>query len=216
MKPRLIMAVLALLPLLAAPAVQGADSADSYFPLKQGISWTYEIVSDQHPTQEVTVTNLTPREIKGTKVTLRKSQAGGPARYYLVGSDDYGIFRFGEQKSETAEPEVITPKDYYIKNPATTGTNWDTTAKMGSDQVTIKVTIEGTSDSVSVPAGTYKECLKIKHVGGNQDKSLTLEAYEWYAPEVGLVKSLVTVNRVGKDRKKTFEHLTYRLASFKR
>ena len=61
------------------------------------------------------MTNLPPREVKGTKVTLRKSEAGGPARYYLVGSDDKGIFRFGEQKSETAEPEIITPKDYYIR-----------------------------------------------------------------------------------------------------
>ena len=86
---------------------------------------------------------------------------------------------------------------------------------MGPDEVTIHLTIEGTSDSVTVPAGTYKECLKIRHVGSNQNKSLTLEAYEWYAPEVGLVKSLVTVNKVEKDRKKTSEHLTYQLDSFK-
>ena len=132
MKTRLIAAVLVLWPLLAAPKGLAAESADSYFPLKPGISWTYEIVSDKHPTKKVVVTNLSPREVKGTKVTLRKSESGGPARYYLVGSDDRGIFRFGEQKSETAEPEIITPRDYYLKNPATTGTTWDTTSKMGA------------------------------------------------------------------------------------
>lgn len=215
MKTRLIAVALALLPLLAAHTVQGAESGDTYFPLKPGMSWTYEIVSDKHPTQKVVVTNLPSREVKGTKVTLRKSEAGGPARFYLVGSDDKGIFRFGEQKSETAEPEIITPRDYYIRNPATTGTTWDTTAKMGPEEVNINLTIESTSDSVTVPAGTYKDCLKIKHVGGNKDKSLTVEAYEWYAPEVGLVKSLVTVNKLDKDKKKSSEHLTYQLDSFK-
>ena len=49
MRTRLIIAVLALLPLLAAPHLQAAESADTYFPLKQGMSWTYEIVSDQQP-----------------------------------------------------------------------------------------------------------------------------------------------------------------------
>ncbi len=215
MKTRLIAVVLILWPLLAVSNLLAAESADTYFPLKQGISWTYEIVSDKHPTQKVVVTNLAPREVKGTKVTLRKSEAKGPARYYLVGSDDKGIFRFGEQKSETAEPEIITPRDYYIKNPATTGTTWDTTTKMGADEVTINLTIESNSDSISVPAGKYKDCLKIKHAGGTQKKDLTIEAYEWYAPEVGLVKSLVTVTRVGKDRSKQSEHLTYQLDSFK-
>ncbi len=215
MRTRLITAVAALLPLLAVNAALAAEPAETYFPLKQGLSWTYEIASDQHPTTRVVVTNLAPREIKGVKVTLRKSEAAGPARYYLVGADDNGIFRFGEQKSETAEPEIITPRDYYLKNPATTGTTWDTTTKMGSEEVTINLTIESTSEDISVPAGTYKDCLRIRHVGGSQNKDLTIEAYEWYAPQVGLVKSLVTVTRVEKDKSRKSEHLTYQLASFK-
>ncbi len=215
MRTRLIAAVLALWPLLAAPHLLAAESADTYFPLKPGISWTYEIVSDKHPTKKVVVTNLPPKEVKGTKVTLRKSESGGPARYYLVGSDDKGIFRFGEQKTETAEPEIITLRDYYIRNPATTGTTWDTTTKMGTEEVTINLTVESTSDSINVPAGRYKECLKIKSVGSNPKKDLTLEAYDWYAPEVGLVKSMVTVTKVEKDRSKQSEHLTYQLDAFK-
>lgn len=215
MKIRRIVAALALLLLPAAHNVQGAESGDTYFPLKPGMSWIYEIVSDKHPTQKIVVTNLPPREVKGTKVTPRKSEAGGSARFYLVGSDDKGIFRFGEQKSETADPEIITPRDYYIRNPATTGTTWDTTVKMGPEEVTINLTIESTSDSVTVPAGAYKDCLKIRHVGSNQDKSLTVEAYEWYAPEVGLAKSLVTINKLDKDKKKSSEHLIYQLDSVK-
>lgn len=192
-----------------------AGESDIYFPLKPGLTWTYEVVSDKHPTKKVSVTNMPSREIKGLKLTPRKSEAGGQTSYFLIGSDERGIYRYGEQKSENSEPIVTKPRDYYIKNPVSVGTTWDTATKLGNDEVTINLTMESLSDTVKVPAGTYKDCLKIKHVGGNQKKDLILEAYEWYAPNVGLIKSLVTITKVEKDKTKKSEHLIYQLDSFK-
>ena len=88
---------------------------------------------------------------------------------------------------------------------------------MGEDELTVNLTVETTSETITVPAGTYKDCARVKHSGGNRKDgaSISLEAYEWYAPEVGLVKSIVTIKKVGKDQAKTSEHQTYQLESFK-
>ena len=217
MRTGLIAAVVVLLPLLHASTLPGSESSDIYFPLKQGMTWTYEIISDKHPTKKITITNMPPREIDNLKLTLRKTEVGGSTTYFLIGSDDKGIYRYGEQKSENSTPIIAQPRDYYIKNPAGVGTTWDTTTKLGPEEVTINLTIESTTDSVTAPAGAFKDCLKIKSMAGNQkkDSPLTLEAYDWYAPNVGLVKSMVTITRVEKDQKKNSEHLTYQLESFK-
>ncbi len=74
-----------------------------------------------------------------------------------------------------------------------------------------------TSEAITVPAGAYKDCARVKHRGGNQKDgaSISLEAYEWYAPNVGLVKSVVTIKKLEKKESKYSEHLNYQLESFK-
>ena len=213
MRTGLIAAVLALL--LAATNLGASELSDIYFPLKEGLTWTYQAGSDQHPNKKIVVTNMPTREVKGTKVTPRKSVVDGVAKYYLIGTDDQGVYRFGEQSSETAEPEIVTPKVYYLKNPLSRGTTWDIKTKLGQEEIDLKLTIESVSESVTVPAGSYKDCLLIKSVGGDPQKDLSLEAFDWYAPQVGLVKSMVTATKIAKDKTKKSDHLTYQLESFK-
>lgn len=102
----------------------------------------------------------------------------------------------------------------------TEGTSWDITTKLGDDEVKLTLTIEGTNDLVTVPAGTFKNCVKIRHVGNNassekKEPELSILAYEWYAPKVGWVKSLVTINKKSKDGTMVSEHENYQLLSFK-
>jgi len=196
------------------------ETAEKYYPLKEGKTWVYSISSEKQPVQKITVTNLAPREINGMSVTLRKWEVSGGVRYYLVAQDDYGVYRYGEQQSETAEPKIITPKVYYLKNPVDKGTNWDISTKLGEDDLKVNVTIDGIRDQVQVPAGSYNDCVKAKHEGGGQFSGkdggdLSLTAYEWYAPDVGLVKSMVTIKKKAKDGKISSESITYQLESFK-
>jgi hypothetical protein len=196
----------------------GSDLTAKYYPLKPGITWTYKVTSDKHDTRKIVVTNLAAKEIKDLSLTPRKWDTGGAVKYVLIGSDDKGVYRYGEQPSETAEPVPTTPRVYYLHDPLNTGTTWDIKVKLGEDNLTVNLTIDSVSEKVTVPAGTYKDCLKIKHAGGSQKDgaSISLEAYEWYAPDVGLVKSIATITKVGKDKAKTAEHLNYQLESFKR
>jgi hypothetical protein len=70
---------------------------------------------------------------------------------------------------------------------------------------------------VKVPAGDFMDCVKIKHAGGSKKDgaAVSLEAYEWYAPDVGLVKSVATIKKLENNQTTSSEHLNYQLESFK-
>ncbi|MCX5891857.1 MAG: hypothetical protein NTW80_02610 [Deltaproteobacteria bacterium] len=215
MKTRLIAAVLVLLPLLLVNNLYGSEPASRYYPLKPGLTWTYKLTSEKIANGKIVVTNLPAKEINGVTVTPRKWDKGGMVSYSLMATDSMGIYRYGEQQDEKSEPVLTQPKAYSLRDPVAVGTTWDMPSKMGADELTVNLTVESITDSVKVPAGAYKDCVKIKHVGGGKGAPISIEAYEWYAPEVGLVKSIVTITKVDKDKKKTVDHLTYQLEAFK-
>lgn len=210
----------ALLYFLAPGSACGVESAENYYPLKEGMTWVYSITSDKPGVQKITVTNLARRELRGKTVTPRKWGIGGGIKYYFIAMDDNGVYRYAEQKGETGEPQIITPKVYYLKNPVDNGTTWDIATKMGEDDLKVNITVESIRETVQVPAGTYKDCVKLKHEGEVQPKEggnggLSLTAYEWYAPGVGLVKSMFTIKRVAKGKTGGKESTTHQLESFK-
>jgi hypothetical protein len=216
MRIRWVATILVLCSLLQVSNMYGSDDTVKYYPLKPGMTWTYSLLSDKSPTRTITVTNLPPREINGVTLTPRKWDKGGASNYYLVGTDNFGVYRYGEAKSETDEPLISQPKVYYLKDPVNKGTTWDIKTKLGDDDLTVNLSIESVNDAVKVPAGSYQDCLKVKHAGGNQQNgsAVSLEAYEWYAPGVGLVKSVVTIKKLAKKQPTILEHQTYQLESF--
>ncbi len=196
-----------------------AQSDATYFPLKAGMTWEYSSTSDKRETRKIIITNLAPQKVNDTTVTPRKWETGGASKYDLVAKDDNGVYLYGEQKSENAEPTILKAKAYYIPHSITEGTSWDITTKLGDDEVKLTLTIEGVNDTVTVPAGTFKDCVKIKHVGNNapsekKEAELSLLAYEWYAPKVGWVKSLVTINNKSKNGTIVSEHQNFQLQTF--
>jgi hypothetical protein len=86
--------------------------------------------------------------------------------------------------------------------------------KLGNSSLNLSLTIESVSDEVRVPAGTFKDCLKIKQVGEN-DAGTAVMGYEWYAPKVGIVKSMVTIKQKTKEGTQSSENRVYQLVSFK-
>jgi hypothetical protein len=203
---------------LSLPQTGRAEPATAYYPLKPGMTWEYTVVSSKAGTHKITIKNLPARDLDGKKVTPREWNTGAGVTYYLVAADDAGVYRYGEQKSATAEPVVATPKVYYLREPVDRGTNWDIATRMGERQVKVNLTVDSIDDEIKVPAGTYKNCVKIKHEGeGKPEKDhpgLAITAFEWYAPGVGLVKSLVTITDKSKGAQAP-ETLTYQLDSFK-
>jgi hypothetical protein len=211
----ILAAVLLSLSLLLAGNVQGSELDESYYPLKEGLRWEYTVMSSQGGPKKLTITNLAPREVNGVKVTPRRWQVDGASFVEFMEKDNSGIYRYAEQGGEKQPPVVITPKEYHLKFPIAHGSSWDMTTRQGNRTFKVSLTIESVSEEVTVPAGTFKDCLEIKQVGGDESGSSVL-AYEWYAPGVGIVKSLATIKKKSPDGKIATETRTYQLQSFQR
>ena len=190
------------------------ELSESYFPLKAGMRWEYTITSTQGQPQKLRISNLALREVNGVKVTPRKWELGASTFFELMKQDGTGIYRYAEQVSETAPPNLVTPMECHLKFPIAQGNSWNMVTKVGNSKVKIVLIIESVSDEVKVPAGTFKDCLKIKQVGEN-DSGISIMGYEWYAPKVGVVKSLVTIKQKTKEGMQSSETRTYQLVSFK-
>jgi DUF3108-like len=186
----------------------------SYYPLQEGMRWEYLVISSTSPTQKLIITNLAPQEVQGKKVTPRKWDLGGHIFIEFMEKDDSGIYRYAEQIGEKGSPTLVIPKECHLKFPVSEGNNWTMTTKVGNNTLNVSFTIENVSEGVTVPAGTYKDCLKIKQVGSN-DAGASVMGYEWYAPKVGIVKSLVNIKQKSKDGATSTETRTYQLQSFK-
>ena len=138
---------------------------------------------------------------------------GGATFIELMKQDETGVYRYAEQKGEQAPPSLITPMECHLRFPIAEGSSWNMAAKLGNNTVNVSLTIESLSEEVKVPAGTFKDCVKIKQAGEN-DAGTSVMGYEWYAPKVGVVKSLVTIKQKSKEGTKS-ETRTYQLVSFK-
>lgn len=209
---RSVAALLFALSLLMPGLGWGDELNASYFPLKEGGRWEYNVISDQGAAKTLLITNLAPREVSGVKVTPRKWELGGSTFIELMKQDETGTYRYAEQKGEQAPPDLITPMECHLKFPVAEGSSWNMAAKLGNNTVNITLTIESLSDEVKVPAGTFQDCAKIKQAGEND--AMSVLGYEWYAPKVGVVKSVVTIRQKSKAGTKS-ETRTYQLVSYK-
>jgi hypothetical protein len=189
------------------------ELSESYFPLKPGMRWEYTVTSTQGQTQKLLITNLAPREVNGVKVTPRKWELGGSTFIELMKEDSTGVYRYAEQVSEKAPPSLVTPMECHLKFPIGQGDSWDMVTKVANNSLTVNLTIESVSDEVRVPAGTFNDCLKIKQVGENKAGTAVI-GFEWYAPKVGIVKSMVTIQQKTQAGT-TSENRAYQLVSFK-
>jgi len=209
----IVAALLLVVSLFTPSQGRGDELSEAYFPLKEGMRWEYNGISDQGATKKLLITNLAPREVKGAKVTPRKWELGGTTFIELMKKDDSGIYRYAEQPGENAPPSLITPIECHLKFPIAQGNSWNMVTKVGNSTLSVSLTIESVSDEVKVPAGTFQDCLKIKQVGEN-DAGTSVMGYEWYAPKAGVVKSIVTIKQKTKEGTKS-ENRTYQLVSFK-
>lgn len=180
-------------------------STESYVPLEEGRTWTYQVgrkrtgLSDNY---SVKLASYPYRELEGKRVTpVEYKFKSGSIFYFLLG-DANGAGRFARQRSTDVEPEITSPPYYYIKYPIQAGTNWEVKCETFLLKerlpITLNKTIESTDETVTVPAGTFNNCLKVKAIGKTEKNlgymlgvaKISVEEHIWYAPGIGLVKSV--------------------------
>lgn len=186
------------------------NSVESYYPLKEGMSWEYQFfLKSMHNNlggQKMIVTNFAPREMGGKIVTPQKVDVLEQSSFVYIGESDDGVFEYAKQLQNAIEPEINPSPQYILKNPIKVGISWvveyKTVLLNQNSSIQLNTTIENIYETITVPAGTFENCVKVKCTGGI-DKNLgrfkgkariKVESHNWYAPGVGWIKSIIEEN----------------------
>lgn len=184
-----------------------------YFPLSDTGQWKYRISIqklDKTLHQHYIVANIGHVVMDNETAFVRQTASGN--RYYYRRSGN-GIQRIGEQAGEQLQPRVYKQPVTILPFPIDPGNHWQTVSNvkliesktfemrdrlyLQQPVVRLDYVIESLADSVTVPAGNWRDCLRVRGTGettvkvnrGNSNAIIQVETVRWYAPDVGLVKS---------------------------
>lgn len=206
MKKRFVRAALAALVFmgLALPGCnRGKPGAVAYFPLKQGLTWALRFRTSTGAAGRLVTTNLAPRKVLGVMAVGQRNV--GAARsfteYYAAEPD--GV-RYVARETPEGLKSHLKDHAYVIKYPIKVGTSWSEVDRtIGGTVFSAKTMIESVSDTVTVPAGTFKECVRVRETGiaslvksvadvrpaaATGGHAIKVEDYYWLAPGVGVIK----------------------------
>lgn len=176
---------------------------NSYYPLKENLEWNYLVSKNffgNVASREMTVTNMPKRELNGKTVTPQKGTVNGNIFFYFYVEDQSGIYSIARQPPNSSEP-VITNPNYLLHFPIEIGSTYEENTKTQAltTNIPIKVLfkVESNKETVTVPAGTFENCLKIRGVGDSiqnhgilGNAKIHAEYLSWYAPGIGQIKTV--------------------------
>lgn len=216
MKRRFAINILCIPFLVLVVLLDCSKGSEPYYPLKEGLTREYNISQEfryrdsggfahnQSFTVKMLNTYLASRELKGKKVTPATNKAESYIFLYFLAEDNNGIYIFASQKPEDVEPEIVSTPTYEIKYPIQLGTTWDETSKslLADFIVPLKIAIDKVDEVVTVAAGTFNGCVRVKKIGTIKKKceihqasdhivTIEIEEYAWYASGVGLIKKIM-------------------------
>jgi hypothetical protein len=182
-----------------------------YFPLGQGDTWTYLEDGQNYSTTTVSGTEV----INGTTAKKMLEDSGD---YTLMTSDSNGItyYKVYEVDESGWEQFTFSPPGAYIPGEVSVGNKYTGTSTLNytnsegsslTGTVSIEVTLQGT-ENVTVPAGTFNDCLKfsIKRIMSSGQLTESYEGTLWLAKGVGRVKETgTTINTDNSVDQDTFE-----------
>ncbi len=204
-----------LLPMLLALAGCERKPVDNvYFPLTSGLKWTYTLTAEVPPGEpaEILITSHGEEELGGQRVTRERVDVGGETHWLFVAVDHRGVYRYATQSQDEEQPVLETTRDYYLVYPLEVGASWRGESEPSFLEARVRVPIESkvesTSETVAVPAGEFRDCVKVKTTGhaplpGDPPRTFTVSEEVWYAKNVGMVRSVVveTMEGGGEDQR---------------
>lgn len=195
---RLSMAAWACVLLAPASASTPPAPGDTYYPLAKGNKWTYstDYADDTELVHEVSGTE----KVGGVECFIVEHKTVGPTlgtrmmRKEWLAADDDGtvIHKVSRGRSEL---EVVKPF-FKIKHILRKDDEWKGQAKAEENAPHYSYLVMG-EEEVEVPAGKYK-AVKV-HVKIESGSRHAAEGSEWYAKNVGIVKSEITIRASGED-----------------
>lgn len=174
-------------------------AAGTYYPLTEGRTWTYQFSTDLG-SGKLTVTNLARRDLSGKAVTPQKWEySHGTAFFRFLAEDHKGLYELATQSMNDVQPQFHGVPDYWFQYPLKTGTTWKTALTReipAGPKVSFElpVVIEDTDEVITVPAGTFKGCLRVNQTGIHEHKTrwstitVTVQQVCWFGPDMGLLR----------------------------
>lgn len=158
-------------------------------------------------------------------MTPQKLDIGQQSHFSFVISDQTGIYEYARQPAGAVDPEVLPIPSYSLKYPLKAEASWEGTREVNLPLEKVSLTtqtyIESLEDVVTVPAGTFEQCVKTKtmdetskDLGGSITANVTLEEQSWFCPDVGMVKSVR--KEVGNHLVAGSKQVSIELASFRK
>ncbi len=172
-----------------------------YFPIKEGRIMEYSVkkttkrFAPVNITHDYTIKTLPSRTMNGHTVT--------PMEYYnghllFVLRNSSGVFYVGKHVRGEKEARLEnTPKLMY-KLPLTPGTvfseTWQPMLTANKVDINMKYIVLPDLEDITVPAGSFKNCIHIKGTGSESlpdQEVLTMEVHDWLCPGTGYVKEVL-------------------------
>ena len=176
--------------LLMGFGVAKAKAAD-YFPLQVGNSWTYRPSYGDKGDRVDTI--IGKEEVNGTLTYIWNRQEAPDDNYNekrWLAKDDTYLKIYKVWSNEGIDPPVIfTPPWIMLKLNPVVGDTWGFEGNVGPFHVKSTFHVESTSDSMTVAAGTFNNCIRVREFNEITESGVTEYEYEkkWYGPDVGLI-----------------------------
>jgi hypothetical protein len=183
----IISLVTALLMGFAMPKAKAAD----YFPLQVGNRWTY---SPSYGNEGDRVDRIIGKEeVNGTLTYIWNRQEAPNDNYNekrWLAKDDTYLKIYKIWGNEGINPAVIfTPPWIMFKLNPVVGDTWEFEGDLGPFHGKSTFYVESTTDSITVAAGSFNNCIRVREYNVLTWSDGTKYEYEkkWYAPDVGLI-----------------------------
>jgi hypothetical protein len=217
------------------PAAGPGDPLN-YFPMTKGSTWTYsgiDSITGQTPVAYTDISTITgTKTINGAQAIVwsesNQWNAGKPEDDYYV-KDSNGLIYLGSNEMSIMVRQLIPY--WEVKFPLTAGSGYVLWNKTGMDfgedadldginetfDVYATITVLSSSETVTVPAGTFTNCVKIEayeYITVTLSKTKTTVPFTgivdlWTAPGVGIVKKGEVITGGGNNETKAEELTSY-------
>jgi len=171
-----------------ATAQEKTQDSKSYYPLKAGNKWTYQIESDSVAKGSAKLINQIAKIEKIDGVSLARLETiakGKVAATEHLNATEKGIFRNRYNGTEVSPPICI------LKFPIKKGSTWKTESKVGDEK--LSVSCKSDEDEIEVPAGKFKT-VKVVMDAEVAGAGILVSTTYWFAQGVGIVKQHVNIN----------------------
>jgi hypothetical protein len=187
----------------------GCYNPADYFPLNEGDEWTYAFTLNDNTMPPLEVFIGDTEEVNGVEAIRYNMSSSSPNEY------DYYCFTIEAESLIQPKiywasfgiyivfdpPRMVFPANFklgevYEQPYAYTEYSIDDDSVVGTFTGSETVTLESIED-VTVPSGTFKNCLKVvtSTYSQNGDWVEAIDEITWYAHKVGMVKHDITMSQ---------------------